>query len=120
MFVTHDMDEALGLADRIAVIDHGRLAQLGTSLDLLTRPATEQVARLVGTSNRGLKLLDIRTVADRLQPGAMVPGEVIADDLSLSAALSEMITRNTDRLAVQAADGTPLGTLYLADLVRPE
>ena len=120
VFVTHDMDEALGLADRIAVIDHGRVAQLGTPLDLLTRPATEQVARLIGHRNRGLKLLDIRTVAERFRPGAPDPGgDPIGDDLTLSAALSEMITRNTDRLAVRAADGGS-GTLHLADLVRQD
>ena len=121
VFVTHDMDEALGLADRIAVIDHGRLAQLGTPLDLLTHPATDQVARLIGARS-GLKLLDITTVATRLRPGEPTQetpsGTPIRDDLPLSAALSEMITRHTDRLPVQAPDGTSRGTLHLADLIR--
>ncbi len=40
VFVTHDIEEALILATDIAIIDHGQLAQWGTPLDLLERPAS--------------------------------------------------------------------------------
>ncbi len=119
VFVTHDMDEALGLATRIAVIDRGRLVQLGTPLELLTRPATEQVARFIGTTDRGLKLLAVQRVADRLRPGETAPGEPVSADLPLSSALSAMVTRSQDRLPVNDPAGAPLGTLHLADLVAP-
>ena len=119
VFVTHDMDEALSLATRIAVIDRGRLIQLGTPLELLTRPATEQVARFIGTTDRGLKLLGVQRVADRLRDRATTAGEPVRDDLSLSAALSAMVMRGQDRLPVSDPAGDPIGTLHLADLVRP-
>ena len=119
VFVTHDMDEALSLATRIAVIDRGRLIQLGTPLELLTRPATEQVARFIGTTDRGLKLLGAQRVADRLRDRATTAGEPVRDDLSLSAALSAMVMRGQDRLPVSDPAGDPIGTLHLADLVRP-
>ncbi|MGI4800449.1 MAG: ABC transporter ATP-binding protein [Janthinobacterium lividum] len=119
VFVTHDMDEALGLATRIAVIDRGRLVQLGTPLELLTRPASDQVAHFIGTTDRGLKLLAVQRVGDRVRPGEPPPGEPVSAELSLSSALSAMVTRSQDRLPVSDPDGAPLGTIHLADLVGP-
>jgi osmoprotectant transport system ATP-binding protein len=52
VFVTHDMVEALMLADRIAVMRSGRLVQVGTPRELLASPADDYVARLMGTPRR--------------------------------------------------------------------
>ncbi|MBC8159904.1 MAG: ABC transporter ATP-binding protein [Roseiflexaceae bacterium] len=49
LYVTHDQIEALTMADRIAVLDHGRVIQIGTPHDIYDRPATTFVAQLVGT-----------------------------------------------------------------------
>ena len=49
LFVTHDQIEALTMADRIAVLNHGRIVQVGTPSDIYDRPATTFVAQLVGT-----------------------------------------------------------------------
>jgi multiple sugar transport system ATP-binding protein len=49
LFVTHDQIEALTMADRIAVLDHGKVVQLGTPHDIYDRPATTFVAQLVGS-----------------------------------------------------------------------
>jgi len=49
LFVTHDQIEALTMADRIAVLDHGRIIQIGNPEDIYDRPATTFVAQLVGT-----------------------------------------------------------------------
>ncbi len=49
IFVTHDQIEALTMADRIAVLDEGRIVQVGTPHDIYDRPATTFVAQLVGT-----------------------------------------------------------------------
>ena len=58
VFVTHDMTEALTLADRIAVLRHGRLLQIGTPRDLLTRPADDYVDRLMSTPRRQAAAVD--------------------------------------------------------------
>ncbi len=58
VFVTHDMVEALLLGDRIAVMRAGSLVQLGTPSELLTRPADEYVAQLMGTPERQTRALD--------------------------------------------------------------
>jgi multiple sugar transport system ATP-binding protein len=49
LFVTHDQIEALTMADRIAVLDHGHILQIGTPSDIYDHPATTMVAQLVGT-----------------------------------------------------------------------
>ncbi len=49
LFVTHDQIEALTMADRIAVLDHGRVLQIGSPTDIYDYPATTVVAQLVGT-----------------------------------------------------------------------
>ena len=58
VFVTHDMTEALTLADRIGVMHAGRLLQLGTPRDLLTRPADDYVDRLMSTPRRQAAAVD--------------------------------------------------------------
>ena len=51
VFVTHDQDEALGMADRVAVFNQGRIEQIGTAEEVYERPATAFVAGFVGSSN---------------------------------------------------------------------
>ena len=52
IFVTHDQEEAFDLADRIAVLDQGRLQQLGTATELYERPASLFVATFLGRASR--------------------------------------------------------------------
>jgi len=61
VFVTHDQEEALTMSDRIAVVNEGKIAQVGTPSDLYEQPTDEFVANFVGTSN----VLDAET-SDRL------------------------------------------------------
>ena len=69
LFVTHDIDEALRLADRIAIMDSGRLVQHTTPIDLLEHPANDFVRDFIGRSEISLKLLSVRTVAEPPAPG---------------------------------------------------
>jgi putative spermidine/putrescine transport system ATP-binding protein len=52
VYVTHDQSEAMALGDRIAVMEKGRIAQIGTPRDIYYRPATRFVADFIGTMNR--------------------------------------------------------------------
>ncbi|MDG2308287.1 MAG: ATP-binding cassette domain-containing protein [Candidatus Binatia bacterium] len=58
IFVTHDMVEALILGDRIAVMDAGRLVQIGTPQELMQRPEGELVRRLMDTPRRQAQAVD--------------------------------------------------------------
>jgi len=52
LFVTHDQEEALAIADRVGVMNAGRLDQLGPPMEVYSRPATPFVAEFVGLTNR--------------------------------------------------------------------
>src|SRR6202451_148938 len=52
VFVTHDQEEALSMADRVCVMSRGRAEQIATPAELYSRPATEFVAQFVGISSR--------------------------------------------------------------------
>jgi len=65
VFVTHDMVEALRLGDRIAVLDKGRLVQIGTPRTLMREPADDSVRQLLDTPRREARLVD-----DLLSDGA--------------------------------------------------
>src|SRR2546426_4379987 len=51
VYVTHDQDEALAMSDRIAVMNHGRIEQLGKPSEIYAKPATEFVADFIGSLN---------------------------------------------------------------------
>jgi putative spermidine/putrescine transport system ATP-binding protein len=63
IFVTHDQHEALGLSDRVAVMNAGRIEQLGPPREVYERPASAFVAEFIGASSRlGARAVDARTV----------------------------------------------------------
>ena len=80
VFVTHDQEEALAMSDRIAVMNHGRVEQVGAPTEIYERPRTRFVADFIGEINileeggraRALRPEKIRLVAD----GARVSGTV--------------------------------------------
>ncbi len=116
VLVTHDIDEALALADRIVLLDQGRIVQQGTPLELLTAPANDFVRDFFGRSDRGIKLLSLETVAQRVRPG-QVEGEPIAATMSLREALSVFVARGSECLPVTGEQGEVLGVLHFSDLI---
>jgi len=116
VLVTHDIDEALSLADRLVLLDQGRVVQQGTPLTLLTAPANDFVRDFFGRSDRGIKLLSLGTVAERVRPG-VAGGEPIAAAMSLREALSVFVARGSDCLPVVDERGEALGVLHFHDLI---
>ena len=120
LLVTHDIDEALRLATRIVLLDHGRVVQVGTAREILAHPANDFVTDFVGRSDVGIKLLGLETVAAFIRHGEAAAGEPIASSASLREALSMLIARRVERLAVADGEGRLVGVIALADLVKPQ
>ena len=123
IFVTHDIDEAIKMGDRIAIMRDGRLVQIDTPDNLLAAPADEFVADFVG-ADRGLKRLRVWTLGDlALDPpsGRKLPSA--PSGTSLRDALSLMLTEGTTRVMVLGQDGTTVGSVSLeaiAAMLGPE
>jgi len=118
VFVTHDIDMALRLADLVVIMHDGRIAQQGTPLEILEHPADDFVRAFIGSDEIGLKLLTVRRVRDRVRPGIIVAGDPLAPAATLTEALSQMVVRRTDRIPVRDPSGAVTGSVGLSDLVR--
>jgi osmoprotectant transport system ATP-binding protein len=120
VLVTHDIDEALRLGQRIVLMDQGRIVQQGSPAELLNRPANDFVRDFVGRSDIGIKLLALETVGRYTRRGEQAAGTAIAAHLSLRAALSAFVAQRVDVLPVLDDAGQPLGALHFADLLKRE
>ncbi|QEX21990.1 hypothetical protein FRZ61_19190 [Hypericibacter adhaerens] len=116
VIVTHDMDEAVRLADRIAVLRAGKLIQLGTPAEVLAKPADDFVADLLGR-DRLLKLLRTTPVTKVMQPVGSGEAARISEQGSLEEALLAMLAAGQSRAAVFGGDGGIVGSVTAADIV---
>ncbi|EYB69505.1 ABC transporter [Deinococcus phoenicis] len=114
VLVTHDIDEALRLGDRIALMHAGTLAQFGTPDDLIHRPASPFVRHFLG-EDAVLRQLAGRAAAEFVRPGDPAGLPRIADTLDARSALGVMLREGSDALAV-LREGVPLGVLRWDDL----
>ncbi|MXN47346.1 ATP-binding cassette domain-containing protein [Shinella kummerowiae] len=117
VLVTHDMEEAFHLADKIAVMDKGRIVQYAAPEEMLVNPATDFVETLIGAGERPFRLLSIGSVGEATEAGE-AEGEAIAAATSQRDALSALLWAGRDALPVVGADGTRLGRVTLAGLAR--
>jgi osmoprotectant transport system ATP-binding protein len=122
LFVTHDIEEALKLGDLIAVMHQGKLMQLGTPGDLLTSPADEIVARLVGSDNvlRELRYLTASSAVDVAYAGHAADGERLAScppDASLLDAMLKLFETRAPALVLETVDGLPVRHVTLGSII---
>jgi spermidine/putrescine transport system ATP-binding protein len=103
VYVTHDQEEAMSMADRIAVMNHGRIEQLGAPFEIYRRPASRFVADFIGDAN----FLDVRLAgADAvLADGTRVP----CNQAGMSGEASLMV--RPESLRVGDVEGAPTGAL---------
>lgn len=125
VFVTHDQGEALALSDRIAVLDQGRIVQVGTPGTLYRQPGSEFVARFVGESN----VLDARVMRVQgedvvLQAGDAHLFEARHAGAALAPGQQVKVLVRPERVAL-VAPGTPgalaatvESTVFLGEILR--
>lgn len=117
VLVTHDMDEAFHLADRIAVMDKGKIVQYGRPAELVLKPATDFVRTMIGERERPLRLLSVATVGDIVEPGQS-DGEALPSSTSQRDALSAMLWAGRDTLPVTDETGTVTGRIRRETLLQ--
>ncbi len=107
LFITHDLNEALRIGDRVCIMRDGAVVQIGTPEEILTEPATAYVAEFVQDVDQG-RVIECREVM--LEPKPINP------DMSLADALDHI----GDRSGAFACDsqGHPTGLLTIGDCVR--
>jgi glycine betaine/proline transport system ATP-binding protein len=108
LFVTHDFDEALRLADRIAIMKDGVIEQLDTPANIVLRPATDYVAKFTRDVPRE-KVLSCANLMEPLGSGPLSALTVPKD--ALIATVAEAILGETHPVQVVDAAGTPCGQL---------
>ena len=120
LFVTHDVDEALKLADKIVILREGRLVQYGQPCDLLTQPADDFVRSLLNADDRirQLSMLRVGAVMEPLPKQGIpegVPTLSPADEMRI--ALSVLLQPGVSG-AVVLQQGEPVGWLSLQSVQR--
>lgn len=120
VLVTHDIDEALTLADQLVLMDGGEIVQQGRPIDLLTQPASDFARQFFGRSELGVRLLALGRAGSAARRGEWLEAEPIASGLTLREALSQFIARRTDKLPVVDQHQQPLGVLHFSDLLRQQ
>ena len=110
MFVSHDIDEAVKMANRIAIFDAGKLIQYDAPDDLLAHPKNAFIADFVG-GDRTLKRLRLITVGEAMEKD---PPKVTAED-TLETAVSLMEERGHSNIVMVGPKGRPRGVVRLSE-----
>jgi osmoprotectant transport system ATP-binding protein len=131
LFVSHDIDEAVKMADCVALFHNGRIEQFGTPDDLLARPNSEFVANFMGSDRimKRLYLLRAADIASNIAPreqmqvvggnsGIATQSPLVvkpADDLR--QVLSQLLGRGQDWALCNDSDGRFVGYVHQADIL---
>ena len=107
VFITHDFEEALRLADRIAIMKDGAVEQCDTPDRIVLAPATPYVAKFTAQIDRArvVRLATLATPATEAE-GAALPGDAVLHDMARA-----ILADTRPRIPVAAADGRLLGVL---------
>lgn len=125
LFVTHDVEEAFKLGDRIAILSEGKLVQLGTPIELLTSPVNDFVRKLVGADNtlRQLQYLPVTSALDN-RPEAVSSAHwgdaaTCSSDATLLDAMLQLLQSKAPSLAIiDSQTRDQLGNVTLASINR--
>jgi len=112
VFITHDFDEAIRLADRIAIMQDGLIIQIATPEELILNPATSYVEEFTRHVPRA-KVLTARALMKDISgaPDKSVPASARIEEIA------EQVIASVDPLAVVDDAGTPIGSIHRQDVI---
>jgi glycine betaine/proline transport system ATP-binding protein len=113
VFITHDLDEALRLGDRIAILRDGEVVQQGTGQQIVLKPANDYIESFVRDVNRG-RVIRSRTL---MVPGARVDGPDVDPSLVIEEVARLLSADNKEAANVVTSKGKHLGTLTMSDII---
>jgi len=121
VFITHDLDEAVRIGDRIAIMRDGKMVQMGTAEDIVMNPADDYVADFVAGISR-LKVVHAAAVMQPIAEFATTHGPLPADaprvgEAETLSTLINMAIDDTNPILVQEG-GVDVGVITRADLLR--
>ena len=121
IFITHDLDEALKIGDRIAILNGGLLVQHGTSQDILMNPADDYVRDFVKKVNRS-HVLHAKSVMNDNKPDNNKAKVIVNPEDSIDNVLCEILRSDAEYAVVQDSKGAEVGYLNkkdIAEVMRP-
>ena len=117
VFITHDLDEAIRIGDRIAIMKEGRIVQIGTPEEIVLRPADAYVAEFVEGISR-LPLVRARSIMAKAEhPAGAEAFPSVEADATLEAIIDLTLQQEADTIGV-AEGGRIVGTLTRDDILR--
>ncbi len=116
LFVTHDFDEALRLADRIAIMKDGVVEQLDTSANIVLHPATEYVRKFTEDVPRE-KVLRVESVMDAVDPSEERSDLMVSKDEIIDS-VAEKILGQQRPVGVIDTSGKIVGTLHASHVIK--
>ncbi|ODN70850.1 quaternary amine ABC transporter ATP-binding protein [Methylobrevis pamukkalensis] len=116
VFITHDLDEALRLGDRIAILRDGEVVQQGTSQDIVLRPADDYIESFVKEVNRG-RVVRVDSAMVPLVGESAEAAPTVPADAMIEAAAHAMKVHATDAVTVVDAAGRPIGRITMREVL---
>ncbi|MFW0755524.1 ATP-binding cassette domain-containing protein [Pseudomonas sp. H11T01] len=116
VFITHDLDEALRIGDRIAILRDGEVVQQGTRQEIVMSPADDYIANFVKEVNRG-RVISVEAIMRpfiRVKTGATL---AVLMRTSLESAVKPLVEAGLDELVVINSQGEPVGQLVLKSII---
>ncbi|WP_159646329.1 ABC transporter ATP-binding protein [Erysipelothrix anatis] len=113
IFVTHDMDEALALSDKIVVMDHGKVVQQGSPKDILTSPANDFVRNLVGEDRLHQATFEYNSVEQ-----LMIKPIKVNASVSIAETVRHMQQTRVDDILVVDDENVLIGRVDIRALMR--
>ena len=116
LFVTHDFDEALRLADRVAIMKDGVIEQLDTTANIVLRPATEYVRKFTEGVPRE-KVLRIESVMDPVDPKEETSDIRVSKDAIIETVAESVLTAGKPVIVVDE-NNTAVGSLHASKIIN--